>query len=164
MVEEKKKSEPRKSLPLTEALVFDIVDFLLDNQGYGYSNEISYYIVENKPRRYTSREVVGILRNRPMFRHAQSSERKGGIKWRLDLLALERYIVQKGYQAKAEDRKVYEKARNLKWKQIKTTLEVLESMNPENLDDCYQSLAEVWSWIRILYITKPISYNYGIFY
>jgi hypothetical protein len=37
-------------------------------------------------------------------------------------------------------------------------------MNPENLDDCYQSLAEVWSWIRILYITKPISYNYGIFY
>ena len=88
MVEEKKKSEPRKSLPLTEALVFDIVDFLLDNQGYGYSNEISYYIVENKPRRYTSREVVGILRNRPMFRHAQSSERKGGIKWRLDLLAL----------------------------------------------------------------------------
>ena len=59
------------------------------------------------------------------------------------MLALERYIVQKGYQAKAEDRKVYEKARNLKWKQIETTLEVLESMNPENLDDCYQSLVSL---------------------
>ena len=47
------KKNRRKSLPLTEALVFDIVDFLLENKGYGYSNEISYYIVENKPRRYT---------------------------------------------------------------------------------------------------------------
>ena len=73
-------SRKKKSLPLTEALVFDIVEFLLKNNGYGYSNEISYYIVDNKPRRYTSREVVGILRNRPMFRHAQSSERKGGNK------------------------------------------------------------------------------------
>ena len=60
-------------------------------------------------------------------------------------MALERYIIQKGYQQKATDRKVYDKARNLKWKQIKTTLEVLENMNPENLDECYQSLAEVWS-------------------
>jgi len=112
----------RKSLPLTEALVFDIVEFLLDNKGYGYSNQISYHIVQNKPRRYTSREVVGILRNRPMFRHAQSSERKGGIRWRLDLLALEKYIVQKGYQDKAENRKIYDNIRNLKWIQIKKTI------------------------------------------
>ena len=145
MVEEKKKSEPRKSLPLTEALVFDIVDFLLDNTGYGYSNEISYYIVENKPRRYTSREVVGILRNRPMFRHAQSSERKGGIRWRLDLLALQKYIASKGYQEKAEDRKVYEKMRNLKWLQIKKTVEVMESMDSDNLEECYEAIATIWS-------------------
>ena len=47
MVEEKKKSELRKSLPL-EALVLTLLTSL-DNQGYGYSNEISYYIVGNKP-------------------------------------------------------------------------------------------------------------------
>jgi len=135
----------RKSLPLTEALVFDIVEFLLDNNGYGYSNQISYHIVQNKPRRYTSREVVGILRNRPMFRHAQSSERKGGIRWRLDLLALEKYIVQKGYQKKAEDRKIYDNMRNLKWVQIKKTIEVMESVEPDNLDDCYSAIATIWS-------------------
>ena len=135
----------RKSLPLTEALVFDIVEFLLDNKGYGYSNQISYHIVQNKPRRYTSREVVGILRNRPMFRHAQSSERKGGIRWRLDLLALEKYIVQKGYQDKAEDRKIYDNIRNLKWIQIKETIEVMESVEPDNLDDCYDAIATIWS-------------------
>ena len=65
----------KNTLPLTEALVFDIVTYLLDNKGVRFSNEISYYIVDNKPRRYTSREVVGILRNRPMFRHAKT-ERK----------------------------------------------------------------------------------------
>ena len=135
----------RKSLPLTEALVFDIVEFLLDNKGYGYSNQISYHIVQNKPRRYTSREVVGILRNRPMFRHAQSSERKGGIRWRLDLLALEKYIVQKGYQDKAENRKIYDNIRNLKWIQIKKTIEVMESVEPDNLDDCYDAIATIWS-------------------
>jgi len=115
----------KKSLPLTEALVFDIVD--------------------NKPRRYTSREVVGILRNRPMFRHAQSSERKGGIKWRLDLLALEKYIVQKGYQERCEERKLYDNMRNLKWGQLKKTLEVMESMNPDSLDDSYEAIATIWS-------------------
>jgi len=135
----------KKSLPLTEALVFDIVDFLLKNKGYGYSNKISYYIVDNKPRRYTSREVVGILRNRPMFRHAQSSERKGGIKWRLDLLALEKYIVQKGYQDRCEDMKLYDNMRNLKWGQLKKTLEVMESMNPDSLDDSYEAIATIWS-------------------
>ena len=50
-----------KPLPLTETLVLDIVDFLLDNRGYGYSTQISSFMVHYKPRRYTSREVVGIL-------------------------------------------------------------------------------------------------------
>jgi hypothetical protein len=135
----------RKTLPLTEALVFDIVSFLLDNSGYGYSNEISYYIVDNKPRRYTSREVVGILRNRPMFRHAQSSERKGGIKWRLDLLALEKYIIQKGYTERVEKMELKDKINNLKWLQIKKTIEVMEGIDPDNLGDCYESIATIWS-------------------
>ena len=92
----------KNTLPLTEALVFDIVSYLLANNGVGFSNEISYFIVDNKPRRYTSREVVGILRNRPMFRHAKTEERKGGIKWRLDLGILEKYLIQKGYVERFE--------------------------------------------------------------
>ena len=144
MTEKKKKSE-RISLPLTEALVLDIVEYLLDNKGYGYSNEISYHIVQTKPRRYTSREVVGILRNRPMFRHAQSSERKGGIRWRLDMLALQRYLVAKGYTSKAEDRKMYDRMRDLKWQQIKDTIEVLQGIESQGIDDCYESVAKIWS-------------------
>ena len=141
---EKKKND-RISLPLTEALVLDIVEYLLDNKGYGYSNEISYHIVQNKPRRYTSREVVGILRNRPMFRHAQSSERKGDIRWRLDMVALQKYLVAKGYTKKAEDREMYERMRDLKWQQIKDTIEVLESIESQGIDDCYESVASIWS-------------------
>ena len=30
-----------RALPLTEGLVLDIVDYLLDNDGYGYSTQIS---------------------------------------------------------------------------------------------------------------------------
>ena len=86
-----------RPLPLVETLVFDIVKYLLDQDGYGYSTDIAQEMLRLKPRRYTSREVIGILRNRPMFRHAQSKERKGGIRWRLDLLALKKYLIQKGY-------------------------------------------------------------------
>jgi len=135
----------KNTLPLTEALVFDIVEYLLNNKGFGFSNEISYHIVDNKPRRYTSREVVGILRNRPMFRHAQSSERKGGIKWRLDLLALEKYIIQKGYTERVEKMELKDKINNLKWLQIKKTIEVMEGIDPDNLGDCYESIATIWS-------------------
>jgi hypothetical protein len=138
-------SSGSRALPLTEGLVLDIVDYLLDNTGYGYSTQISDKMVDLKPRRYTSREVVGILRNRPMFRHAQSKERKGGIRWRLDVLALQRYLVQKGFQERAESRGVYERMKKLKWNQISKTLEVMENMNPESLDEVYESIATIWS-------------------
>ena len=111
MVNDDKRQRP---LPLTETLVFDIVEYLLAHAGYGYSTEISSFMVSHKPRRYTSREVVGILRNRPMFRHAQSKDRKGGIRWRLDLLQLERYLAQKGFQERASDMGIYDKMRELK--------------------------------------------------
>ena len=134
-----------RALPLTEGLVLDIVDYLLKHDGYGYSTQFSDNMVQLKPRRYTSREVVGILRNRPMFRHAQSKERKGGIRWRLDVLALQRYLVQKGFQERAENRGIYEKMKKLKWNQISKTLEVMEGMNPESLDSVYEVIATIWS-------------------
>jgi hypothetical protein len=134
----------KKTLPLTETLVFDIVEFLLDNGGYGFSNEISYYIVDNKPRRYTSREVVGILRNRPMFKHANTNERKGGIKWRLDLLALNKYIVQKGYQERYENMELDEKVVGLKEYYLETTLNHLTQMTDKGLDETYQDIASLW--------------------
>ena len=138
-------SSGSRALPLTEGLVLDIVDYLLDNDGYGYSTQISDSMVNLKPRRYTSREVVGILRNRPMFRHAQSKERKGGIRWRLDVLALQRYVVQKGFQERAENRGIYERMKKLKWNQISKTLEVMDGMNPDSLDDVYEAIATIWS-------------------
>jgi len=135
-----------RGFPLTEALVFDIVDYLLEHEGYGYSNEISFFIVDNNPRRYTSREVVGILRNRPMFQHAQSSDRRGGIKWRLDILALEGYVIQKGYADRAEERGFYERGKILKKNHIQKTKEIIERQTEDDdlLNDTYGLLAEIW--------------------
>lgn len=135
-----------RGFPLTEALVFDIVDYLLEHEGYGYSNEISFFIVDNNPRRYTSREVVGILRNRPMFQHAQSSDRRGGIKWRLDILALEGYVIQKGYVDRAEERGFYERGKMLKKNHIQRTKEIIERQTEDDdlLNDTYGLLAEIW--------------------
>ena len=151
-VPEEKPRSKRRPLPLTETLVLDIVDYLLEHEGYGYSTQISSYMVDYKPRRYTSREVVGILRNRPCFRHAQAKDRKGGIRWRLDVLALEKYLIQKGYEGRAEERGIYDKMRELKWRQIFRTIESLESMmpevanpNPETINSCYENLAQLWS-------------------
>ena len=135
-----------RGFPLTEALVFDIVDYLLEHEGYGYSNEISFFIVDNNPRRYTSREVVGILRNRPMFQHAQSSDRRGGIKWRLDILALEGYVIQKGYVDRAEERGFYERGTILKKNHIDKTKEIIDRQydDEEMLNDTYGLLADIW--------------------
>ena len=133
----------RKPLPLTETLVLDIVDYMLVNKGYGYSTQISSYMVDYKPRRYTSREVVGILRNRPCFRHAQAKDRK---------LALEKYLTQKGYDERAQERGIFEKIKELKWNQINSTILALEQMMPEVTDPtddtiniCYENIATLWS-------------------
>ena len=134
-----------RALPLTEGLVLDIVDYLLVQNGYGYSTQISDNMVELKPRRYTSREVVGILRNRPMFRHAQSKDRKGGIRWRLDLLQLERYLAQKGFQERANELGLYDKMRELKLSQITNTVMVLEEMDTMNINEVYEKIATLWS-------------------
>jgi hypothetical protein len=153
------KSQP---IPLVETLVFDIVNYLLDNDGYGYSTDIAQEMLRLKPRRYTSREVIGILRNRPMFRHAQSKERRGGIRWRLDLLSLKKYLHQKGYEERADARRLHVKIRNLKWRQMLQTVESLNQLMNEmssdssadsddgtvsnvTLDYCYEQLAQIWS-------------------
>jgi hypothetical protein len=137
-----------RPLDMTETLVFIIVDFMLDNGGYGYSTQISEYVVTNYPRRYTSREVVGILRNRPMFCHAQSKERKSGKKWRLDILSWERYLQNsrtKKLEEKAESWGFEEKICKLKMAQIATTIEALETLNPDSLDSVYAAISEVWA-------------------
>ncbi len=134
----------KNTLPLTEALVFDIVSYLLEHEGTGFSNEISYFIVDNKPRRYTSREVVGILRNRPMFRHAKSEERQGGIKWRLDLGILEKYLLQKGYMERFNKLGLEEKVFELKKNIIAKTKECVTNSNDETINEIYQALSEVW--------------------
>ena len=153
------KSQP---IPLVETLVFDIVNYLLDNNGYGYSTDIAQEMLRLKPRRYTSRDVIGILRNRPMFRHAQSKERRGGIRWRLDLLSLKKYLHQKGYEERADARRLHDKIRNLKWRQMLQTIEALKQLieemssdSSEDTDDgtvsnvtlnyCYEKLAQIWS-------------------
>jgi hypothetical protein len=134
----------KNTLPLTEALVFDIVTYLLDNKGVGFSNEISYYIVDNKPRRYTSREVVGILRNRPMFRHAKTEERQGGIKWRLDLGILEKYLLQKGYIERFEKMGLNERVYDLKEEIINKTVNVINLHEKDIVKETYDSLSEIW--------------------
>ena len=137
-----------RPLDMTETLVFIIVDYMLDHNGYGYSTQISEYVVSNYPRRYTSREVVGILRNRPMFGHAQSNERRAGKKWRLDLLGWDRYLKNsrnKDLPTKAESWSLPEKVLKLKMAQIADTITALEELNPENLDGVYEAISSVWS-------------------
>jgi hypothetical protein len=148
MSEESTKKRSDRPLDMTETLVFIIVDFMLDNGGYGYSTQISEYVVTNYPRRYTSREVVGILRNRPMFCHAQSKERKSGKKWRLDILSWERYLSNsrtKKLGEKAESWGFSGKIEKLKMSQIASTINALESLNPDSLDNVYAAISEVWS-------------------
>lgn len=149
------KRRDTRPLPLTESLVFDIVEYLLGKDGYGFSTEISEKMVELKPRRYTSREVIGVLRNRPMFKHAQSKDKRAGIRWRLDLLALSRYFETKSYTNRAEDRGIYDSMRELKWRQIYQTIAVLQNLmtkmadgtelDPPTIDETYEALATLWS-------------------
>jgi hypothetical protein len=133
---------------MTETLVFVIVDYLLDNEGYGFSTQISEFVVNKYPRRYTSREVVGILRNRPMFCHAQTDERRAGKKWRLDLLGWERYLQNaknKGLRDKSMEWGLEEKVQKLKMGQIVETLHALEKLEPETLDEVYVVISQVWA-------------------
>lgn len=135
-------------LGMTETLVFVIVDYLLDNEGYGFSTQISEFVVNKYPRRYTSREVVGILRNRPMFCHAQTDERRAGKKWRLDLLGWERYLQNaknKGLRDKSMEWGLEEKVQKLKMGQIIETLNALEKLEPETLDEVYVVISQVWA-------------------
>jgi hypothetical protein len=150
--ESKKRNEAAKlasrPLDMTETLVFIIVDYMLDHNGYGYSTQISEYVVSNYPRRYTSREVVGILRNRPMFCHAQSNERRAGKKWRLDLLGWDRYLKNsrnKDLPTKADSWKLPDKVIKLKMSHIAKTIEALEDLNPDMLDGVYEAISAVWS-------------------
>ena len=73
----------------------------------------------------------------------------------LDLLALVKYFESKSFVNRATERGVFERLRELKWRQILMTIASLERLMDEmdvgsepeieTLDSCYESLATVWS-------------------
>jgi hypothetical protein len=83
-----------------------------------------------------------------MFCHAQTKERRAGKKWRLDLLGWERYIQNsknKSLSEKATDWGLEEKVQKLKMSQISKTLNALEELEPETLDEVYSVISQVWA-------------------
>ena len=85
------------------------------------------------------------------FKHAQSKDRRGGIRWRLDLLALVKYFESKSFVNRATERGVFERLRELKWRQILMTIASLERLMDEmdvgsepeieTLGSCYETIS-----------------------
>jgi len=84
------------------------------------------------------------LRNRPMFQHRQSSDRRAGIKWRLDMLTFEKYISQKGYSERAKERGFYDRMNQLKGEHIERTKEVVSGERELEAEEVYEMLANLW--------------------
>ena len=73
-------------------------------------------------------------------------------------MALKKYLIQKGYEERADARNLHAKIRNLKWRQMLRTLEGLNKLvtemqtdttesdiSDEVMDYCYEQLAQIWS-------------------
>ena len=79
-----------------------------------------------------------------MFEHRQSSDRRAGIKWRLDMLTFEKYIAQKGYTERAEARDFYNRMLELKKHHIIKTKNILDEEEEKNTNEVYELLSELW--------------------
>ena len=79
-----------------------------------------------------------------MFQHAQNSDRRSGIKWRLNLISLEDYLNQKGYVDRAENRGFYERGKNLKKEHISKTAELVRKVHDEQVEEVYEELSMIW--------------------
>lgn len=79
-----------------------------------------------------------------MFQHAQNSDRRSGIKWRLNLISLEDYLNQKGYVDRAESRGFYERGKDLKKEHISKTAELVRKVRDEQVEEVYEELSMIW--------------------
>ena len=79
-----------------------------------------------------------------MFRHAKTEERQGGIKWRLDLGILEKYLIQKGYMDRFQRLGLENRVSELKGEIINKTILVLGDSTEGTIDEKYNLLAEIW--------------------
>ena len=68
------------------------------------------------------------------------------------MLALVKYFENKNYIQRAEDRDIYVKIRQLKWRQLFKTIAAMQQLipeiddpQPETIDGCYEILANLWS-------------------
>lgn len=152
--EEKKPQARFHSLPATEALIFDIVKYLLAGNGASSSREIVEYIsfTLKKSRRHTAPEIVGVLRNRKMFCPTAGYKKHSGNRWRLDLYELNRYLSSKKYIERAESAEMPQMIVRLKRRNISETIRLLnvvisseEGMEDNELiDSIYQGLLQLW--------------------
>jgi|TARA_R100000152_G_C6775515_1_gene203969 hypothetical protein len=142
------------SLPATEALIFDIVKYLLEGNGSSSSREIVEYIsfTLNKSRRHTAPEIVGVLRNRKMFCPTSGYKKHSGNRWRLDLNELERYISSKKYTERAEAADLPQMILRLKRRNISETISLLNSVlsaeskmeDDELIHSIHDGLLQLW--------------------
>lgn len=68
------------------------------------------------------------------------------------MLALVKYFENKNYIQRAEDRDIYVKISQLKWRQLFKTIAAMQELIPEidnpqteTIDSCYEILANLWS-------------------
>tara|TARA_R110002020_G_scaffold302081_2_gene517479 strand:+ start:79 stop:573 length:495 start_codon:yes stop_codon:yes gene_type:complete len=153
--EKKPKEKVRfHSLPATEALIFDVVKYLLEGNGSSSSREIVEYIsfTLKKSRRHTAPEIVGVLRNRKMFCPTSGYKKHSGNRWRLDLNELERYINSKKYNDRAEAADLPTLILRLKRRNISETIVLLNEVLSSDvgieddtlINSIHNGLLELW--------------------
>lgn len=142
------------SLPARESLAFDIVKFLLSGTGAASSREITEEINfrQGKSNRYSSPEIVGIIRNRKMFMSVTGYSKKLGNRWRLDIDEMLRYFKNKKYNDRPEFQDIPEMVRKYKRRLIFKSIEKIKDVvsdkdgldNESLIDDVYSNLRELW--------------------
>lgn len=88
------KRELSKCMKLSKTLTLDLINYMLGHNCKIHSGEAIHYACNILKRKATSHEVIGVLRNKPIFKKTGVYDKSSGAMWSLDIWALPEYLRQ----------------------------------------------------------------------
>lgn len=82
------KRELSRCMKLNKTITLDLVNYMLHNKCKIYSGEAVHYACNILKRKATSHEVIGVLRNKSVFKKTSNYDKHSGALWVLDIWAL----------------------------------------------------------------------------
>lgn len=146
--------ELSRCMKLNKTLTLDMINYMLRNDCRVFSGEAINYACNVLKRKATSHEVIGVLRNKPVFKKTDKYDKDSGALWVLDIWALPEFLQRMEMEERFLENDEGAQMVNIFTNEVIMLLKKsLEEYNPNEMEPSgvIKKMKEFWNLIHLVH-------------